>query len=172
MSNPPPLPCTWNGEAFVPLPRIAKLADRHFCIGDEYTLVVEQPRSDASHNHEFAWLAEAWKQLPEDIAESYPSVEHLRKRGLIEAGYYNEQIVDAGSNAAALRVASAFRARDDFLLVIVRGPFVVIREAKSQSRRAMPGKEFQQSKTALMEVVANLISVSPDALTRNSGRAA
>lgn len=172
MTTPPPLPCTWNGEAFVPLPRFAKLADRHYVIGEEYTLVVEEPRSQASHAHEFAWLAEAWKQLPEQLTESYPTPEHLRKRGLIQAGYFNEQIVDAGSTAAAVRVASAFRARDDFLLVIVRGPIVVIREAKSQSRRAMPGKEFQQSKTALMEVVASLVGVSPDALAKQAGRAA
>ena len=81
-------------------------------------------------------------------------------------------IVDAGSNAAALRVASAFRSIDDFALVIVRGPAVVRRTAKSQSRRAMDAKTFQLSKTALLDTVAAMIGVTTDALTSNALRAA
>lgn len=161
---------TWDGEAMVP--RHPRRADQLFVVGETYPLIINEDRSVATHNHEFAWLREAWLNLPETLADLYPSPEHLRKRALIEAGYYDETIVDAGNNTAALRVAAVFRAREEFSLVIVRGPAVVIRTAKSQSRRAMNKKEFQESKTAIMEIIANMIGASPAALTREAGRAA
>lgn len=154
-----PQPFRWSGEAMIPLrPRSA---DRAFVIGQEYWLVEERRRSVASHNHEFAWLSEAWRNLPEDVADLYPSPEHLRKRALVQAGYYTETIVDAGSNAAALRVAAFMRQKDEFAIVVVRGAIAVERVAKSQSRRAMTPKEFQESKTAIMEIIAQLIGVDP-----------
>lgn len=166
------LPCRWTGEAFEPLPRYRAECDRHYVIGQTYRLAEHVERSQASHNHEFAWLAEAWRNLPEDLADLYPSPEHLRKRGLIEAGYFDEMMVDAGTNAAALRVAAMLRSIDEFCLVIVRGPIVIRRTAKSQSRRAMGNKDFQASKSALMDVVAAMIGVTPDELTREAGKAA
>ena len=168
----PPLLFSWDGEAMTPVGRHGKTADEHFVIGRKYILVEQQERSAASHNHEFAWLNEAWKNLPESLAELYPSPLHLRKRALIEAGFYDEEIVDAGTSAAAIRVASAFRHREEFSLVIVRGPIVVIRSAKSQSRRAMDKKDFQASKTAVMEVVSALIGVKPTDLAENAAEAA
>lgn len=123
-----------------------------------------QHRSPNSHNHEFAWLTEAWRNLPENCADLYPSAEHLRKRALIAAGYYDEIITDVGSKAGALRVAAMLHAIDDFAVVSVRGPIVIRRTAKSQSRRAMDKATFQASKTAVMEVVAQMLGVTPDEL--------
>lgn len=169
-ANVPPQYFTWDGESM--RPRRPSVADRYFVIGQEYRLMEEQERSEATHRHEFAWLREAWKNLPESLADEYPSPDALRKRGLIQAGFYDESIIDAGSNAAALRVAAAFRSREEFSLVIVRGVFVVIRTAKSQSRRAMNKDEFQRSKTALLEVVAEMVGVTPAELNANAGQAA
>lgn len=153
---------TWSGEAMVPLnPRAA---DREYVVGERYRLEHREERSSASHAHEFAWLREAWMSLPQALADIYPSPEHLRKRALIEAGYYDETITDAGSAAAALRVASLVRKLDDFALVIVRGPLVVMRTAKSQSRRAMDRAEFAASKSAIMDVIAAMIGVRPEQL--------
>jgi hypothetical protein len=168
----PPLVCRWTGEAFKPLGRSARDADAEYVVGQVYRLENIEARSSNTHNHQFAWLSEAWRQLPEDVMDIYPSPEHLRKRALIQAGFYDETIIDAGSNAAALRVASEFRRRNDFSLVIVRGPLVVIRDPKSQSRRAMNAKEFQDSKTKIMDVIAEMIGVDPDTLSRESGKAA
>lgn len=154
------------------VPRHSRRADQLFVVGEVYPLIVHEDRSSATHNHEFAWLREAWLNLPEALTDLYPTPEHLRKRALIEAGYYDETIVDAGNNAAALRVAAVFRAREEFSLVIVRGPAVVIRTAKSQSRRAMNKKEFQESKTAIMEVIAGMIGTPLATLSREAGRAA
>lgn len=153
---------TWNGEAMVP--RSQRLADKAYTVGENYILVTHEDRSTATHNHEFAWLKEAWLNLPENLADEFPTPEHLRKRALIDGGFYDQTVIDAGSNAAALRVASAFRAREEFSLVIVRGPAVVIRTAKSQSRRSMNKQEFQASKTAILEVVSSMIGVKPEEL--------
>lgn len=168
----PPIPCTWDGEAFAPVSqRFAKLADKFFVVGEFYAMVVEQPRSVTSHNHQFAWLHDAWMNLPEDIAHLYPTEDHLRKRALIEAGYYTETAVDAGTRAAALRVAAAVPALDEFAFARVEGPIVLIRRAKSQSMRAMGAKQFYESKTAILAIIADMLSVSPEDL-RKRGEAA
>jgi len=159
-----PIQCTWDGESLTPVNQVwARRADQQWVVGERYMVETRQERSVAAHNHEFAWLHEAWLQLPEKIADLYPTAEHLRKRALVEAGYYTEDIIDAGTNAAALRVA-AFARKDDFALVIVRGPLVVVRVAKSQSRRHMDRETFQASKSAIMEIVAGLIGTSADEL--------
>lgn len=154
-----------NG-AFFPLRAFAERAGREFVDEAVYQLAPHEDRSDKTHRHEFAFIREAWKQLPEELAEAYPSPKALRKRALIAAGFYTEQIIDAGSNAAALRVASGIRAfpGDDFPIVVVRGPLVAIRRAKSQSYRAMDRAEFARSKEAVLAVVAELIGVDPEAL--------
>lgn len=171
--NQAPVVFEWTDDGVMrPLPRFTQLCDRQFVVHETYCLVVEEERSAATHSHQFAWLHEAWKQLPEDVADLYPTATHLRKRALIEAGFYNETVVDAGSNAAALRVASTLKARDEFALVTVRGPLVVIRDAKSQSRRAMKRAEFQDSKQKIMEIVAGMIGVAPEELAKNAGKAA
>lgn len=132
-------------------------------------------RSSASHNHEFAWLADMWANLPEDLADLYPSPEHLRKRALIDAGWYHETILDVGTKAGALRVAADYRARNEFLLVIVRGGVIVVREAKSQTKfgpNRMSKEDFQASKTAIMEIIAGMIGVAPATIASEAGKAA
>jgi len=53
---------------------------------------------------------------------------------------------------------------------VVRGHVVVMREAKSQSRRSMDKAEFQASKTAIMEHIAGLLGVTTQELEA-AGRA-
>lgn len=172
MSGPPPIAVFWDGKHFSPAGSYwARLAKEHFTEGEVHQIEVREERSTASHRHLFAAVREAWKTLPENIADQYPSPEHLRKRALVQAGFYDETITDAGSNAAALRVASAFRFIDDFAVVFVRGHLVIRRTAKSQSTRAMPKGEFQKSKDAVLEIVAGLIGATPGTLTQ-AGEAA
>lgn len=161
-----PLPFQWDGTSMTPTRGFAKRADEQFVIGETYRLTVEEQRSTATHNHEFAWLRDAWANLPEHLAAIYPSPEHLRKRALIDAGYYDETIIDAGTNAAALRVASAVRGFDDFALVIVQRQFVIRRVAKSQSKRAMNRQTFQESKQKIMDIIEDMIGVARGELAR------
>lgn len=165
----PPMPFQWDGEIEALRPRHPKLAGRHFVDTVYYTMAPWEDRSIATHNHQFAWLHQAWQNLPEDLADAYPTPEHLRKRALIEAGFYDEDVIDAGTKAAALRVASHFRKRDDFAWIVVRGPVVVVRTAKSQSRRYMDKDTFQKSKTAIMEIIANMIGSTPAQLEAEGG---
>lgn len=165
--------CRWNGETMTPAgPYWAKQADKEWVVGERYFVEIQHERSEATHRHEFAWLREAWANLPEHLADQFPTPEHLRKRALVDAGYFDEEIIDAGSNAAALRVRTYLRGKDDFALVVVRGSLVAVRTAKSQSRRAMDAKTFAASKTAVLETVAALIGTSPETLMRNAGAAA
>lgn len=172
MSNHPPVTCRWTGDGFEIMPNSRRMAGQYFVVGQLYQLAEYQDRSWSSHAHEFAWLRDAWMNLPEDIAVNYPTEHHLRKRALIEAGYYDETIVDAGTKAAALRVASWAKAQDDFALVFVRDQFVIKRTAKSQSRRAMKKAEFQDSKQKIMEIISAMIGVDPKELAANVGKAA
>lgn len=165
-----PLAFIWDGEAF--RPKAGRLADKYFVVGEVYRLSVEEERSAASHRQFFAALNECWKQLPEDLAEQYPTPESLRKRALIEAGYYDEEIIDCGSNKVAPNVAAFARRRDDFALIFVRDQFVIIRSAKSQSVRNMGKAKFQESKTAVLEIISQMVGVTPAQLREESGRAA
>ena len=155
-----PLVFTWgDDQAMHVAPFHRSEADKQYVIGQRYRMVEVDERSDASHRHEFAWLKTAWDNLPEHLAAAYPSPEHLRKRALIAAGYCSQTIVDAGSHAAAERVAAGCRYLDEFALVEVRGASVIISRAESQSRRSMGRERFQASKTAIMGIVAEMVGV-------------
>lgn len=147
-------------------PIYPRLADRHYVIGQRYFLEEHAERSTATHRHMFAWLNEAFKNLPEHLAAQFPNVEALRKRALIEAGYYTQEIIDAGSNIVAVRVAAYARQVDDYAVISVSDNIVVIRRAKSQSLKAMDRDEFNASKQAVLEIVSAMIGVEPDTLAR------
>ena len=165
-----PILCIWRGAGFTPAsPHWQRQADAQLVAGERYVVEVRHERSAATHAHQFAWLCDAWLNLPERLSDLYPTPEHLRKRVLIDAGYYNETAVDCGSNAAAVRVAAMARTLDDFAVAIVRGSTVLVRRAKSQSHRAMDRKEFQASKTALMETIAAMIGTTTNQLAEERG---
>jgi hypothetical protein len=168
----PPLPMRWDGDHFVPATRFMKQIDAYFVVGEVYTFVEHHERSQASHAHEFAWLNEAWANLPEAAAAQFPTSEHLRKFALIRTGFANRQDFPCGSKAEALRAKAMLAAIDDYAIVTVEGTLVTRWTAKSQSRRAMNKQEFQDSKTAILEYVSSLLGVTPEELTRNAGRAA
>jgi len=159
-----PIVFRWTGEAMEPLPRFHNQVNADFVIGQVYRLVEVEDRSAKSHRHQFAWISEAWANLPDSIADEYPTSEHLRKRALILAGWFVETIIDAGSNAAALRVAAHLRHKDEFAYVAVRGSFVIERVAKSQAHVAMDPKAFAASKQRVLEIISEMIGVAPETL--------
>lgn len=168
-----PITFRWDGEAMTPAtPFMARLADKTFVIGENYRLMEEHERSAASHRHYFAVIHDAWMNLPEEMAERFPTSESLRKFALIKAGYRDERTFVAGSRAEALRLAAFVKPIDDFAIVTATGATVTIWTAKSQSVRAMGGKAFQESKQAVLDVIADLIGVSPETLSREAGQAA
>ena len=161
-----PLLWRWDGEAMWPRPAFVREANRQFVVGETYRLAEFEERSQATHDHQFAVINEAWKNLPERLAVDFPSAKHLRKRALIETGFYDETILDVGTHDAAIAVATTLRAKDSFAWIVVRGCIVVMREAKSQSQAAMGKDDFQRSKTAILEWVSALIGVEPEVLAK------
>lgn len=168
----PPIPFRWSGDSMEPLPRFAKECDRHFVVGEVYQLVEQQDRSQTSHNHYFACVAEAWKNLPDEMVERFPTAEHLRKFALIKAGFADSRQFLAASKAEALRLAAFVRPCDEYALVTVREMVVTVWTARSQSMRAMGRRDFQASKDAVLDAISALIGVSADSLRANTGRAA
>lgn len=170
MSAPPPMVFVYDGEAMVP--RIPRLADKHFVVGQQYPLVVQEERSRASHNHFFSCISDAFANLPEDIAEDFASPDHLRRWALIKAGFRDERSVVAGSKAEAIRLAAFIKPMDPFAVVMVRDSVVTVYTAKSQSARAMPKGEFAKSKEAVLDVISKLIGTDVTELSANAGKAA
>jgi hypothetical protein len=162
----PALPTAFQWTGYVMEPTHWKLASTRFSVGQTYLLVEEQERSRASHNHEFAFLNEAFKSFPDELVITYPTPEHLRKHGLIRKGFCNIQDHVCETKAEAQRLRAILSGRDEYAVVIVIGNGLVVREmtAKSQSIKSMGKAEFQASKTALMEFVADLLGVAPGEL--------
>jgi hypothetical protein len=166
----PPMQFKWDGEVF--RPKHPKLADKHFVIGETYVLEKRHDRSHASHSHFFAAVHEAWANLPEDVAERFPTEDHLRKYALVKAGFRDEHSIACSSKAEAQRVAAFVRPIDDYAVVVVNGAQVLCYTAKSQSYRAMGRAEFQRSKDAVLEILAAMIGNTKKALEQNAGKAA
>jgi hypothetical protein len=160
-----PLYWTWDGEAMWPLGRFAKLAREAFTVGRVYRLVEDEERSSASHRQYFAAVREAWLNLPETWSDRFPTAEHLRKWCLIKSGFHVQSTWVVASASEALRTAEILRKLDDYAVVLVDRQTVTHFRAKSQSRREMPKAEFQRSKTAVLELLASMLEVSPEQLT-------
>lgn len=160
----------WDGEAM--RPRLPLLADRHYTVGESYRLVPHEDRSVRSHNHFFAELYDAFNNLPHELAERFPSAEHLRKYALIKGGYHDSRSIIAGSKAEAQRLAAFIRPLDDFAVVTVEDRCVTVYTAKSQNTASMGKKAFQESKGAVLNIVSAMIGVTRDQLAKNAENAA
>lgn len=166
----PPMLFHWDGESMIP--KIPRMADRHYVVGKTYTLVEHHDRSQATHSHYFASLNEAWKNLPESEAARFPSAEHLRKWALVKAGYFDVRDIACISRDEALRAAAHIRALDGYAVITVNDGVVRVYTAKSQSKRDMGAREFQESKQKVLDIVSELIGTDAATLQQNAARAA
>lgn len=156
--------CTWEGGKFAPRGNVhTARAHDLFGEGEIVTLEISHVRSTKSHNHQFASIAEAWANLPERLANMpyAKNPESLRKHALIACGFADVETIDAGSKAAAERVAAyvgglATRAHG-YCVVQVNGPVVRCWTPRTQSYRAMGAAEFQRSKQATLSWIEGLI---------------
>lgn len=163
MTTIPPIMFRWDGEAMWPLR--PQYADRYFVIEETYPLSPWEERSMISHAHQFAFVAEAWKNLPEQYRDQpwAQSPTHLRRYALIRCGFCNTQTYACGTKAEAERWARNLRPIDEYSVVTVEGTTVFRFTAESQSRRAMGRKRFQESKQAIMDWLDDLLQVDPGA---------
>lgn len=164
-----PIQFQWDGEAMVPASRFwGREADKQFVVGQRYRMVEENERSEISHNHEFAWLDEAFQTLPDPLLAQYPSKEHLRKQALIAKGYCTMRQHPCQSIAEAERLEKSLSEEraDPYVVIVRRRNVVTTYRAVSQSRRAMGAPQFQASKQAIIEFVADLLEVDPQTLAK------
>lgn len=158
----------WDGVGFVPIGRYRRQCDAEMVIGQVYTLDVILGRSDSSHRHYFAAVHASWENLPEEMADRFPTDEHLRKWALIKAGYADERSIVCASEAEATRVAAFVQPMDSFAVVVVLGQLVRVYTAKSQSYKTMDKDTFQASKTAVLEIISDLVGVTRQQLEKAS----
>lgn len=156
----------WSNGGFFPTERFQEPAAERYVDGAVYWLTDEPERTEKSHNHEFGFISTAWKTLPDHLTAEYPTSEALRKRALIATGWRTTQDYVCGSKAEAARWAANLRRElDEYALVIVSETVVRVFRARSQSRKAMGGVDFNRSKQDILHWIANLLGVSPETLS-------
>ena len=159
MSEVLPMRYEGNGLFRCLHPKRVKLA-----VGEVHGWQMAEHRSKASHDHFFACVNEAWKNLPEDLADDFPSPEHLRKWALIKAGFCSETRIVCANNSEAMSLAVKAKTMDKFSLVAIDGKAVMIWTADSQRRDAMGRQVFQDAKDKALHILSQLIGADVAAL--------
>ena len=156
-----PIPCVWTGRAYEPVSaRFLKLADEQHGQGEVVNLAPVEDRSAASHRHYFAAIREAWMNLPEHLADRYPTPESLRHAALNRAGHCDVETFVASSKAEAMRMAGFLRSGvRDGVEVVVNGAAITRLTPHSQSTKAMGKETFEASKEAVLNTISKLIGV-------------
>lgn len=159
--------CVFDGDTFRPASDFQRrLARKRFGEGEVVMMDVQNERSWKTHAHQFASIADLWANLPEDLAEMpyAKSAETLRKHALVATGFADCETIDAGSKAAAERVAATLSRMatlaHGYCVVSVQGPVVRCFTPHSQSVRSMGGSEFNRSKRAVLEWIEDLIQAA------------
>jgi hypothetical protein len=163
-----PILFKWTGDFMVPLLRFQRRCNEQFVVDQVYRLVEEEERSHASHAHFFSVLFEGWRNLPEDIADRFPTVESLRHWALIKCGFSDVRSMVYETANDAKRAATFLGLYNEHAVIIAKGCVVSVYVAKSQSTRAMDKATFQASKTAVLDLVASMIGVSSAELAKQA----
>lgn len=168
---PEPLNAIYNGTGFdLASPFWVRRADKYYVIGQKYRLIEVQERNMGKHAAYFATVNEAWANLPDNLAEQYPSADALRYRALISTGYCTQQTVTVASASEARRVAIFFKPDDPYSIVVAKGNTVIRYRAMSQSIKAMGGKVFSESADAVLAWICQLLGVTLAQLKEHSGK--
>jgi len=163
-----PLQCVWTGEAFKPANRRThQEASERYGAGEVVWFDPDRPRSKVSHDHFFAVVGEAWGTLPDHLAARFPTDDSLRQYALCKTGHCDVETFVASSRAEALRMAPFHQTGSrPGVQVVVDGNRVTRLTPHSQSLKAMGAALFQQSKADVLNVIADMLEVTPEALGR------
>jgi hypothetical protein len=153
-------------------PLNAKLADEQYVVGETYRLAPYEERSLKSHSHFFAAVNDAWGNLPPEMADRFPSPDHLRKYALIKTGFCDKDEIVCASNDDSIKLAAFARSHDQYAVIQVSSNVVTIWTAESQKMRKMGNARFQDSKDCVLTELSRLIGVSTDDLKKNAKQAA
>lgn len=166
-----PVLCVWDGQHFIPLPRFKRLCDRQFEVHEEVALIRSEERNMSQHRGYFAQLKEAYDNLAEEYANSYPSPEHLRADALVQAGYCTETDYVLENPKEARKLAVDLRRMNPYSIIRVRNNIVRHFEPESQSVAAMKKERFEASCKAVLGIVSSMARTTPSELKKNAGRA-
>lgn len=163
--------------AMVPAVRYRKVAGEQYAQGEEYPLIVLEPRDRKSHNHFFAAVSDAFDNLPEGIAARFPTADHLRRWVLVETNWFDEKEFDCPDEKFAKRLALFVRTEDEYARVIVHRPDpenprdkwkVIVRRAMSQDFASMGKEAFQKSKWDVLHYLEEIIGLAKGSLMKNA----
>jgi hypothetical protein len=165
--------CVYDGNSLLPDGdhAAAEMADR-LGAGEVVFVDIEASRTRRSHNHQFGFVSEAWENIPEHMKDApfAKSKDTLRKHALIQCGFCTVDMIAVGSDSRAERLARFLRRSDQredvYSIVEVSGPVVNKFTAESQKLRTMGKDRFEASKRAILEWMADLISVEPEDLAK------
>lgn len=157
----------WDGQAMIPLDRFRRLASKQYRAGQEYVLVDHKGRSEESHRHYFACVRKGWENLHEEDAMKYPSPEFLRKWALVKEGYADCTDHVCESEEEVAKLITLVRKLDPYAVLTRSGNILTVWTAQSQDHASMGHKTFEESKTKVLERIANMCGISLDELTKN-----
>lgn len=169
-----PVLFTWNGEAMVPSQQALGLCNGQFTVGGTYRLAPVSQRSMESHRHYFACVREAFENLPEEHQGKWMTPDELRYHALCQTEFCDTTTFKAASFAEALRFAAQLITIPGFREVTIpkgNRRLVIHKTPWSQAVDAMPGKIFQASKQAVLDILSDMIGVTSAELARE-GKAA
>jgi len=162
---------TWDGEALRPVgKRWKEAAQALFAHDGRYFMSEEKQRSHNSHSHYFASVSNAWKNLPEELAQEFPSSEHLRKWALVKAGLCDHYRIALKDELSASEAMAMVRKMDDYAIIRQRGDCMDVFTPQSQSYKAMGKEDFQDSKDKVLDIIAELIGTTKNTLVEASAK--
>lgn len=170
--RPRPVAFIWDGNVMIPLPRFKRLCDEQFAISEEYPLMILEERTQASHNHYFAAVHEAYLNLAEDYAQEFDSEDDMRKWCLCKEGYCTKEQYVLNTAGDAMQMRDALKKQEGYRIVRVNGNVVTVWYPLSQSRPAMKKQMFEDSKAAVLARAASMARTTPAELKKNAGRSA
>lgn len=165
-----PILCQWDGEVMRPTGRMQAIADAQFVPGERYRLEVVCNRSGADHRHYFAWLHEAWSNLPEHLEGRWADEDALRRWALIKADFFTVHTYYAETETEADRYSASMLEQDSEVQIERAGFRVIVKRAMTQNFKSMTQRQFHDSKDKVIRVVSMLIGVTPETLKRESLR--
>lgn len=162
--NDEPIICVFRDGGLFPRTN-AGTAKLHDALGEGEIVgvLLDHFRSDKSHNHQFAEIADMWRTLPEASANQpyAKNPDALRKHALIATGFANTEVIVADSAESAQRVAAYVgdlaRQSHGYCIVEVEKRVVRVTTPHSQSRKAMGGRRFQESKQSVLDWIEHLL---------------
>lgn len=166
-----PVPFIWTNGAMVPLERFRERCGQ-YVEGEMYSLIPYDQRSRISHDHYFCVVRAAFQNWPESYPIVLPDESALRYHALIQTGHFDQIVGSYESPEAAETSARDLVRRVEYAEYSIFENVAVLRFPKTQKKKAMGSKVFQQSKQDVIDWLSAIIGVDVTALVAEAKKAA